>query len=75
MGRSTEAVALAERIARNAPLSTAASKLLIRETSGRTEAEFWDFQADHVKAVFASKDAKEGPSAFAEKREPNWSGA
>ena len=73
-GAVDEAVALAERIARNAPLSTAASKLLIRETSGRTEAEFWDLQADHVKAVFASNDAKEGPSAFAEKRKPNWSG-
>lgn len=73
-GAVTEALALAERIARNAPLSTAASKLLIRETSGRTEAEFWDFQVAHVSSVFTSADAKEGPAAFAEKREPNWSG-
>jgi 1,4-dihydroxy-2-naphthoyl-CoA synthase len=26
------------------------------------------------KKVFASDDAKEGPRAFAEKREPNWTG-
>jgi enoyl-CoA hydratase len=69
-----DALALAERIARNAPLSTAASKLLIRETAGRTEAEFWDFQTSHVRDVFTSADAKEGPLAFAEKRDPNWSG-
>jgi enoyl-CoA hydratase len=68
------ALGLAERIARNAPLSTSASKLLIREASGRTEAEFWSFQAEHVKAVFMSRDAQEGPRAFAEKREPNWTG-
>ena len=68
------ALTLAERIARNAPLSTAASKMLIRETSGRTEAEFWEFQVPHVSSVFTSDDAKEGPAAFAEKRDPNWSG-
>lgn len=70
----SEALALAERIARNAPLSTAASKRLIRESGGRTEAEFWDYQVGHVSAVFTSDDAKEGPLAFAEKREPKWSG-
>jgi enoyl-CoA hydratase len=26
------------------------------------------------KKVFSSNDAKEGPKAFAEKREPNWTG-
>lgn len=73
-GAVDEALALAERIARNAPLSIAASKVLLRESFGRTEAEFWDLQREYDKQVFASNDAKEGPRAFAEKRAPNWSG-
>ena len=68
------AVALAERIARNAPLSVAASKRLIRASVGRTEAEFWELQKPEVPGVFGSDDAREGPRAFAEKRSPNWSG-
>lgn len=68
------ALELAERIARNAPLSVAASKAMIREQQGRTEEEFWELQRPHVAAVFASEDAKEGPRAFAEKRRPSWSG-
>jgi len=68
------AMELAARIARNAPLSVAASKQLLRETAGRTEAEFWEYQAPLMRDVFTSEDAKEGPRAFAEKRPPNWSG-
>jgi enoyl-CoA hydratase len=68
------AMELAERIARNAPLAVAASKQVMRETQGRTEAEFWEFQAPLLREVFTSEDAKEGPRAFAEKRAPNWSG-
>jgi enoyl-CoA hydratase len=68
------ALELAERIAKNAPLSVAASKQILRETQGRTEAEFWEFQAPITREVFRSEDAKEGPRAFAEKRAPNWSG-
>ncbi|HWC68554.1 MAG TPA: crotonase/enoyl-CoA hydratase family protein [Acidimicrobiales bacterium] len=68
------ALELAERIARNAPLALAASKEILRETQGRTEAEFWELQRDHMRGVFASEDAKEGATAFAEKRAPNWQG-
>ncbi len=68
------AMALAERIARNAPLAVAASKQLVRETQGRTEAEFWEFQKPFTAEVFTSADAMEGPRAFAEKRAPDWSG-
>jgi enoyl-CoA hydratase len=68
------ALALAERIARNAPLAVAVSKRLIRASVGRTEAEFWELQKPEVPAVFGSEDAKEGPRAFAEKRAPVWSG-
>jgi len=68
------AMELAERIARNAPLSVAASKQMIRGTVGMTEAEAWDHQKPLMAKVFTSEDAKEGPRAFAEKRAPQWSG-
>jgi enoyl-CoA hydratase len=68
------ALELAERIAQNAPLSLALSKKLLREMQGRTEAEFWAFQAADAGKVFASQDAREGAVAFAEKRAPVWKG-
>ena len=74
-GRALEAaVELAERIAKNAPLAVAASKQIIQSTRGMTEEEAWAMQGPLTGKVFASEDAKEGPRAFAEKREPNWSG-
>jgi enoyl-CoA hydratase len=68
------AMALAERVARNAPLAVAASKQLIKTTQGTTEAEFWTIQGSLQASVFTSNDAKEGPKAFAEKRAPEWTG-
>jgi enoyl-CoA hydratase len=69
-----EAPSLAARIAANAASAPAASTRLIRETQGRTEAEFVELQRPFIKEVFRSDDAKEGPRAFAEKRPPDWSG-
>jgi enoyl-CoA hydratase len=74
-GKALEvALDLAERIARNAPLAVAASKQIIRQTRGLTEEESWALQGPHMGRVFTSEDAKEGPRAFAEKREPKWTG-
>jgi len=69
-----EAIALAERIAANAPLSIAASKQMVRNSVGRTEAEGWAEQGPLAGKVFSSKDSIEGAIAFAEKRQPNWQG-
>jgi enoyl-CoA hydratase len=74
-GKAAEvALELASRIARNAPLGVAASKQIIRQTRGLTEEESWALQGPHLGKVFRSEDAKEGPRAFAEKREPKWTG-
>ena len=74
-GALDAAVALAERIAENAPLAVAASKKLVRAAaSGVDEDSLWEMQIPLQKEVFTSEDAKEGPRAFAEKRAPNWTG-
>lgn len=73
-GALDAAIALAEQIAKNAPLALIASKEIIRETQGRTEEEFWEYQKAHYSTVFKSEDGIEGATAFAEKRAPNWQG-
>jgi enoyl-CoA hydratase len=73
-GALDEALALATRIAQNAPLGVAASKELIRASQGATEAELWAMQGPLQASVFTSNDAREGPAAFAEKRRPDWTG-
>ncbi len=73
-GAVDAAMELAERIAKNAPLSVAASKQVLKAQQGHTEQEFWAMQQPLMAEVFTSNDAKEGPAAFAEKRPPVWSG-
>jgi len=68
------ALDIASRIAKNAPLGLIASKQLIREMQGRTEQEFFSTQQAQIDVVFNSEDGKEGATAFAEKRAPNWKG-
>ena len=69
------ALALAERISANGPLAVAATKEIIVKSAGWTEEDMWSKQRELIKPVFASKDAMEGATAFAEKRAPNWTGA
>lgn len=74
-GAVDAAIALAERVAKNAPLAVAASKKLVRAAAqGYDEETLWKMQAPLQKTVFSSNDAKEGPRAFAEKRAANWTG-
>lgn len=68
------ALEIARNISRNAPLSVAASKEVLAANQGRTETDLWEFQKPFIPKLFKSNDAKEGPRAFAEKREPKWSG-
>ena len=69
------AVALAERIYRNAPLATRLSKQMVKRSLDVSEDEAFDLQGDVLVEVFTSPDAREGPRAFAEKREPSWTSA
>ena len=69
-----EALALAERIAENAPLAVRHSKAVIEQAAEVPEAEGWTLNDAAVGVVFSSADAMEGPVAFAEKRPPNWQG-
>lgn len=67
------ALALAGRIAANAPLGVAASKELVRKVAyGSPDAE--RCLGEWLAAVFSSDDAKEGAAAFIEKRAPVWKG-
>ncbi|HEY1831190.1 MAG TPA: crotonase/enoyl-CoA hydratase family protein [Acidimicrobiales bacterium] len=69
-----EAIALAERIAANAPLAVRYSKNVMKRAAEVSESEGWKINAEAVGVVFSSADAMEGPIAFAEKRPPNWQG-
>ncbi|HVV08027.1 crotonase/enoyl-CoA hydratase family protein [Amycolatopsis sp.] len=67
-----EALALANTIARNGPLALRVTKeLMVAQARGAAQEEV----AAAAAPVFASADAKEGATAFAEKREPRWTGA
>ena len=68
------ALALAERIAANGPLAIAAVKELVRLGVVRRRARLASACASWQPVVFGSEDAKEGATAFVEKRPPVWRG-
>jgi enoyl-CoA hydratase len=68
------ALELARAIAANGPLALTATKRVMQERHAWPEEEFWDRQAMITSAVFQSADAREGATAFAEKRAPEWKG-
>jgi enoyl-CoA hydratase len=68
------ALQLAAEIAANGPLSLIASKRIIVESKDWTEEEAWAKQDAIARPVSSSADAREGATAFAEKRPPVWQG-
>ena len=74
-GKALEgALALAKRIAQNAPLAVKISKQLVARSINWTDKELIDWQKDVLAPIMSSEDAIEGATAFAEKRAPVWKG-
>jgi enoyl-CoA hydratase len=68
------AIALGERICRNAPLAVRASRDVMLRTALAADADAWRINDEAIEATLATDDVREGSTAFVEKREPVWSG-
>jgi enoyl-CoA hydratase len=68
------AITYAATIAANGPLALAATKEIALRTRDWPSDESWRKQAAIMGPVISSQDAKEGATAFAEKRPPVWRG-
>lgn len=68
------ALELARTIAANGPLAVRTAKHVISESRNWRQADMFDLQRPRIAHVFSSEDAREGATAFAEKRKPIWKG-
>lgn len=68
------AMAFAERLAANGPVSVREIKRVVRASSGLPLEEGFALEDEAKRIVMASKDAREGPRAFMEKRPPRFEG-
>jgi enoyl-CoA hydratase len=68
------ALELAATIAHNGPLALAASKRILQESVDWPDSQFFERQSEITRPVMQSEDAREGATAFAEKRPPVWKG-
>jgi enoyl-CoA hydratase len=68
------AVELASGIAANGPLAVAATKQIVLDAAAWSPEEIWDRQEEIVGPLVGSEDAREGSTAFAERRAPVWRG-
>ncbi len=64
----------AHRITANAPVAVQATKESVLRGLAGTLDDAYGIEQELSSMVFATDDAKEGPKAFKEKREPNWQG-
>ena len=68
------AIGIAAAIAANGPLAVRISKQIVDELVELPEAEAWARQEAFIEQIMGSSDAREGAAAFAEKRDPVWTG-
>jgi enoyl-CoA hydratase len=66
------ALEVAAVIAANGPLAVAATKRIALEAPSWPADDVWARQEEIIRPVFDSEDAREGSTAFAEKRPPVW---
>ena len=69
-----EAKTLAHKIAANAPLAVSVSKQVVSDSLHWPTDERWHRQNALLEIIIHSNDAKEGATAFSEKRPPLWTG-
>lgn len=70
----TVAHELADRIAKNAPLAVQSARLVSRAAEDVSETEALRLEAEHFAMLAETADAREGPLAFMERREPRFEG-
>lgn len=74
-GQALEAALdLARLIAANGPLAVQTAKQIVSQSRDWSQADMFDLQRPRIAHIFVSADAKEGATAFAEKRKPVWRG-
>ena len=69
-----KALEWAARITVNAPLAVQATKESVMRGLALDLDEAFKLESKIAGEIFQTEDAKEGPKAFAEKREPKWRG-
>ena len=69
-----KAMEIAEKIAANGPLAVKAIRASARACLGLPEKQALALELEYAKPVFATEDAREGPRAFMEKRQPVYKG-
>jgi len=74
-GRALEAALdMGRTIAANGPLAVQTAKRIIVESRDWAQTEMFDMQRPRIAHIFTSEDAREGATAFVEKRAPVWRG-
>ena len=69
-----EAIRLAQRICENGPLAIQAAKSVVNRGLDFPMDNMFELQRPLIAHIFQSEDAREGSTAFAEKRKPVWKG-
>jgi enoyl-CoA hydratase len=66
--------AIAAAICANGPLAVQAVLRSLRETEGMPETDALKVELQIGQPIFGTEDAREGPTAFAQKRKPDFKG-